>query len=124
MKVQLDASGGWYYADYDTFYLDSEDNKYALRLSGYSGNAGDSLTNTSLEFHGNMSFSTADQNNDRAKRRDYNCARRYEAGWWFNYCAEPCLTCPYGGNNFVWYHSDGWQSSGKLRAARMMIKIV
>ena len=48
LQVQLNTTGIWYYADYATFSLDSEENKYAIRVSGFSGNAGDSLTNTSV----------------------------------------------------------------------------
>ena len=46
-RCNRSTSGRWFYADYANFSLDSEDNKYAIRLSGFSGNAGDSLTNSS-----------------------------------------------------------------------------
>src|SRR6218665_734320 len=120
--MQLSRSGQWYYADYDTFSIDSESNKYTLHLSGYSGNAGDSLTNTSLRssfFLDGMYFSTFDNDNDRDVS-NYNCAMSYGGGWWFNYCCQACLTCSYNSNAFRWILSSDRPYT--LRAARMMMK--
>ena len=123
LQVQLSAIGGWYYADYANFSIDSESNNYTLRLSGFSGNATDSLTSTSMSSTGNldgMNFSTPDADNDRSSD---NCAQYNRGGWWFNDCFHACLTCHYN-NKFYWFSlrhlsSDG---IGLLRAARMMIK--
>lgn len=123
MQVQINANGRWYYADYATFSLDSEANKYTIRLSGYCGNAGDSISNTSLiggaYLNGNK-FTTEDQDNDGSTSG--NCGITWKAGWWFGDCYAGCLTCRYL-IDFQWYIYDGWQTSGLLRAARMMIKI-
>ena len=114
-QVQLSTSGRWFYADYATFSIDSEYNNYTLRLSGYSGDAGDSL---GLGHYG-ASFSTLDADNDRAS--SHHCAKDYQAGWWFNVCLHACLTCRYA-EDFKWIYLSSWQSHGPIRAARMMIK--
>lgn len=124
MQVQLSSSGRWYYANYDTFSLYSEDNKYALRLSGFCGNAGDSLSNTTIPYpgahHNGMSFTTSDADNDGCAYG--NCAITWPAGWWFDNCYACCLTCRYQ-TDFQWYIYSDWETYGLLRAARMMIKI-
>src|SRR6218665_3815789 len=119
--LQVKTNGTWFYADYKTFSLDSESNKYALHLSGFSGDAGDSLTNTSVApkwYHGGMSFSTWDNDNDRVPTN--NCAQQYRAGWWFNNCYNSCLTCLFG-NNFAWESLNYLPSRGILTAMRMKI---
>ena len=124
MQVQLDASGKWYYADYSTFSLDSEANKYIIHISGYCGNAGDSLSNMSIpyagSYHNGNSFTTSDADNDGSS--DGNCAITWPGGWWFGNCYACCLTCRYNAE-FQWYIYTDWQTYGPLRAARMMIKL-
>ena len=72
-------------------------------------------------YHGGMNFTTSDADNDRYTTG--NCAQsctKQDGG--STDCCHSCLTCQYGGSNFQWSYSNGWQTSGKLRAARMMIK--
>src|SRR6218665_808456 len=124
-QVQLNSSGTWYYAEYSSFSIDSEGNNYTLRLSGFSGNATDSLTNTSMQSAGyldGMSFSNFNVDNDKSELR--NCAEDRGGGWWSKDCSYACLTCSYNGDFFrwasLWYlSSDG---ASRLRTARMMIK--
>src|SRR6218665_34011 len=114
-QVQL-VDGQVLYADYATFSLDCEANKYAIHVTGFSGNAGDALSNTTVGAnwnHNGMSFSTPDADNDKASN---NCAEKYSAGWWFNNCWYSCLTCKYGGGGFLWY------TKSTLPRARVMIK--
>ena len=41
LRIELmDYTGEWRYAEYSTFLVESEANKYRLTVSGYSGNAG------------------------------------------------------------------------------------
>lgn len=41
LRIELmDYTGEWRYAEYSTFLVESEANKYRLTISGYSGNAG------------------------------------------------------------------------------------
>lgn len=112
----------WYSADYTSFSIDSESKQYAIHISGFSGNASDSLTDRSVEadhYHGGMSFSTPNINNDRDNS---SCANQYRAGWWFNDCGYSCLTCKHGGGNFYWKGLNHLQSKGKLGAALIMIQ--
>lgn len=116
-QVQLNATGRWLYADYATFSLDSEDDKYAIHVSGYTGNAGDSLTSDSVQSslgQNGMNFTTRDSDNDRYPS---NCADYYQGGWWFNRCYGCCLTCQRDQGYFAWAYQT-------LRAARMMVKEV
>ena len=77
----------WRYAEYDHFYVDSEDKGYKLHVSGYHGNAGDSL-----RFHDNIGFSTYDRSNDL---NDGICARWCHGAWWYRDCFHSNLNGRY-----------------------------
>jgi len=91
----------WYSAEYWSFKIGDELNdKYRLEVSGYSGDASDSLNhegdwNGDARFgtydHNGMKFSTIDQDNDLQDAS--NCAFGGGGGWWFNDCTYACLTC-------------------------------
>ncbi|VDI46956.1 Hypothetical predicted protein [Mytilus galloprovincialis] len=58
--------GVWKYASYSEFYVNSESDKYRLKVSGFSGTAGDSLMHM-MSFtspQGGQQFSTRDSDND------------------------------------------------------------
>ncbi|WAR00477.1 ANGP1-like protein [Mya arenaria] len=79
LRVDIwDWEGNITYAEYDTFMITDEVGRYALHVSGYSGNAGDSLS-----YHDGMKFSTKDLDNDI---HDRNCAAENKGGWWFSEC--------------------------------------
>ncbi|XP_076805228.1 microfibril-associated glycoprotein 4-like [Clavelina lepadiformis] len=97
LKIELwDFDGNQAYADYSSFSIESAENLYRLRVSGYSGNAGDSLAHQN-----GQPFSTEDSDNDSYGR--INCATYYggSQGWWFYACGLTFL-------NGVWMR----QSSG------------
>lgn len=123
-QMQLYTSGEWFYADYSTFYLDAETKHYAIHLNGFSGVAGDSLTNKTISpelNHNGMSFSTTDADYDGGNDNT-PCARTYSGGWWFNDCGWCCFTCAYSGQSLMgWYSLAHLEPEGMLRAARMMI---
>src|SRR6218665_2309564 len=78
-----------------TFSIDSESKKYIFRVSGYTGNAGDSILNSTIsgtDIRNGMKFRTADSDNDNSGS---NFAGDHVGGWWFNYCQHACLTCRY-----------------------------
>ena len=81
-------------AEYESFRVDSETNKYKLELVNYLSNtssAGDSFGDSlnSEQSHNNMPFSTFDSDNDM---RFYdNCAQIFKSGWWFNACFQSNL---------------------------------
>ena len=125
LKVQAASTRKWYYADYATFSIDTEANMYTIHLTGYSGNAGDSMSNTTVEprwNHNGMKFSTTAIDNDL--NTGVNCAGDYDAPFWYNGCWYACLTCYYSTTAFSWYtlNDAGLQVEGQLSGARMMIR--
>ncbi|PRD37190.1 UNVERIFIED_CONTAM: Techylectin-like protein [Trichonephila clavipes] len=95
------------YALYDKFWIDNEDQKYKLHISGYSGDAGDSMA-----YHNGMFFSTKDRDNDRSDA--YHCAKDRSSGWWFNYCMECNLNGLYRDGSYTAAFNDGieWHKFG------------
>jgi len=73
--LQAEASGKWYWAEYSTFIVDSEETKYRLTVDGYSGNAGHAMGR-----HNGMMFTTFDSDNDIKKQ---NCAIVRGGGFWW-----------------------------------------
>ncbi|XP_065368968.1 fibrinogen-like protein 1 [Calliphora vicina] len=81
------------YARYDQFEIGSENEQYVLKSLGvYIGNAGDSLT-----YHNGSKFSTKDRDNDQ--HQDFNCAEKFQSGWWFRACHESNLNGCYSDAN-------------------------
>jgi len=124
VEVQERSTNLWYSAEYWSFKIGDELNdKYRLEVSGYSGDAGDSLqyegeSNGDGRFgsynHNGMEFSAYDQDNDSD---DKNCASVRGGGWWYNACSWACLTCHY--DHYEW-HSMGF---GFVVNSRMTIKL-
>ncbi|KAM3910824.1 ficolin-2-like [Leptodactylus fuscus] len=68
-----------YFAEYYSFKILGEEEKYKLLLGSFKGgNAGDSMS-----YHNLMKFSTKDQDNDLNKG---DCATVCSSGWWYNHC--------------------------------------
>lgn len=103
-----DFEGNRAYAKYSKFHIKSESDNYALEISGYSGNAGDSLN-----AHNGSQFSTTDRDNDQYSG---SCSIIYRGAWWFTPgCHSSNLNGYYfrganspSGQGVVWYH---WKSS-------------
>jgi len=103
VEVQERSTNLWYSAEYWSFKIGDELNdKYRLEVSGYSGDAGDSLQYEGdwigdgcygCYYHNGMKFSTHDQDNDLAS---YNCAYARQGGWWYNSCYYSSLMCHAG----------------------------
>ena len=80
LRVDLeDWNGTTAYAKYSSFQVRDSSTNYILEVSGYTGNAGDSLTR-----HNGRPFSTYDRDNDGASSA--NCAERYKGAWWYESC--------------------------------------
>jgi len=80
LRFDLQArNGSWYYAEYRTFVVYSETVGYKIRVSGYSGNAGDAFGS-----HDGMMFTTYDRDNDP---NGNNCAVFTGGGFWHKYCS-------------------------------------
>ena len=108
-------------AEYRSFSLDSESQFYTLHVSGYSGDAGDSLqysdnTNGMSIYQNGMKFSTFDQDNDN--RVNESCCQMYgNVGWWFKACFQCCLNCV--NSDFNWQTNP--PNDENLPISRMMI---
>ncbi|VDH93615.1 Hypothetical predicted protein [Mytilus galloprovincialis] len=85
VKFILGKDGTKKYAEYANFRLKDEKSKYKLKVSGYSGTAGDSIDSVDSQGRANgQKFSTYDRDNDNNKKS--NCAIMNEGGWWYNSC--------------------------------------
>ncbi|XP_046550106.1 LOW QUALITY PROTEIN: fibrinogen-like protein 1 [Haliotis rubra] len=121
-----DWDGKKYVANYDHFRVDNETKLYRLHVSGYHGNAGDSLT-SHWENHDGMAFSTKDKDNDG--RYYDSCAHHYHGAWWFNNCFDSHLNGKYYTKGFHrnYFQRDGiqWNSIhqySSLKQVEMMLK--
>ncbi|XP_072182280.1 microfibril-associated glycoprotein 4-like [Diadema setosum] len=89
-----DDSGSKGYAKYNSFAVDGAENNYRLSVSGYEGNAGDSLTT-----HSDSPFSTADRPNDPIMMNGACGACCPSGGWWYNGCGKSNLNGAYSGGS-------------------------
>jgi len=118
VEVQERSTNLWYSAEYWSFKIRDGNNvnKYRLEVSGYSGDAGDSL-----QYEGDggifnhIKFTAIDQDNDNLGGD--NCASSRGGAWWYNACSWACLTCHY--DHYEW-HSMGFRF---VVNSRMMIKL-
>ena len=98
LRVDLsDFNGATAFAKYSTFGVESESEKYALTVNGFSGTAGDSL-----EYHNGMMFSTMARDNDQSS---HNCAQWKKGAWWYRSCAQCNL-------NGIHYDSENSTETG------------
>ncbi|XP_077864145.1 uncharacterized protein LOC100369898 [Saccoglossus kowalevskii] len=82
-KLRIDLEkfdGETAYAEYEVFWIDDENNNYALHCEGYAGTAGDGMM-----YHNGQQFSTPDIDNDNDGS---HCASEMHGGWWFDTCEE------------------------------------
>ncbi|XP_003388877.1 PREDICTED: ryncolin-1-like, partial [Amphimedon queenslandica] len=113
LRVDLeDFDGNKKYATYSTFKVGNADTEYKLTVSGYAGNAGDSLS-----YHNGAEFSTKDQDNDDSSG---NCATAYDGAWWYKNRHLSNLNGLYlvgshssYANGVNWYHFKGYHYSLK-----------
>ena len=91
VEVQSVDTMEWYYAQYSSVLISSENDFYRLQVSSYTGNAGDSFNDVSFPtwVTNGYKFTTYDSDNDELTSG--NCARA--CGWWFNTCGMSVLNC-------------------------------
>lgn len=115
LRVDMEYEGRRYYAHYSQFHVSSEITGYQLAVSGYTGNAGDSLTAsgvgvTAKYVHDGMLFSTFDMDHDKGTD---NCAQKYTGAWWYNNCYYSNLNGVWGRNDIggiIWWGLGGAKS--------------
>ncbi|XP_071951700.1 fibrinogen-like protein A [Antedon mediterranea] len=107
------------FARYSHFRIDTEDSNYAVKISGYTGTAGDSLASR----HNGQQFTTKDRDNDKYGG---NCAESFKGAWWYESCYDSNLnglyltpgTYDYRGINWRYFHNN----YNSLKKAMMMVK--
>ncbi|OPL32797.1 hypothetical protein AM593_02555, partial [Mytilus galloprovincialis] len=106
------------FAFYEKFGVGSESSGYILDVTGYSGDAGDSLT-----YNNGQKFSTKDKDNDKWGK---SCAVSYKGAWWYKSCHYSNLNGSYlkgkhksYADGVNWYHWKGYHYS--LKETVMMI---
>ncbi|KAL9969901.1 hypothetical protein ACROYT_G022174 [Oculina patagonica] len=118
-RVDLeDFEGNIKYAEYTTFKVADEGDKYRLLIGGYSGSAGDSMS-----YHNDAQFSTKD--NDASLNGD--CAQSTSGAWWYKACHQSNLNGLYLGgptsfhaNGVIWLDFKGHDYS--LKRSEMKLK--
>ncbi|KAH9509861.1 hypothetical protein Btru_045443 [Bulinus truncatus] len=92
-----------YFAKYSRFRLYGEPEGYRLKISGYSGNAGDNLS-----IVNDVRFSAFD-------RGSTSCASNNKGAWWYNSCQVSNLNGIWGSTSYStgmnWYSTTGYYSS-------------
>ncbi|XP_058709403.1 tenascin isoform X2 [Poecile atricapillus] len=116
LRVDLRDKGDVAYAVYDRFSVGDAKSRYRLRVDGYSGTAGDSMT-----YHNGRSFSTFDKDHDSAIT---NCALSYKGAFWYKNCHRVNLMGRYGDNSHSqgvnWFHWKGHEYS--IQFAEMKLR--
>ncbi|XP_032992912.1 tenascin isoform X4 [Lacerta agilis] len=116
LRVDLRDHGETAYALYDKFFVGDARSRYRLRVEGYSGTAGDSMT-----YHNARFFSTYDKDHDAAIT---NCALSYKGAFWYKNCHRVNLMGRYGDNNHSqgvnWFHWKGHEHS--IQFAEMKLR--
>ena len=100
------------YASYSSFKVFGPGSQYLLRVSGFTGTAGDSFS-----YHNGMLFTTKDVDNDIS---GINCAVQHRGAWWHKACHLSnlnglYLAGPHPGVHFadgvVWHSKWGYYNS-------------
>ncbi|GFS08495.1 tenascin [Elysia marginata] len=96
------------FAEYTSFKLGHESDKYRLQLGAYSGTVGES--NLGLSYQNGAAFTTFDNSN--AVGTAVNCGVEYKGAWWYNhYCAYSNLNGLWGVKDHTgvsWKNGDGY----------------
>ncbi|XP_037785778.1 techylectin-5B-like [Penaeus monodon] len=79
-----DFEGKSRWAKYSQFLVKSKASNYELRISGYSGNAGDAMS-----YHNAMVFTTKDSPVHSV------CPEKHQGAWWYNNCLHANLNGQY-----------------------------
>ncbi|CAH3184939.1 unnamed protein product [Porites lobata] len=109
LRVDLeDFDGNITYAEYTTFQVADEADKYRITFGGYNGTAGDSMVNYAGQTLSNLQFTTKDIDNDLYGAD--NCAVLLSGAWWYHSCSWANLNGLYRRGTYnpgPGYPSDG-----------------
>ncbi|XP_052100762.1 microfibril-associated glycoprotein 4-like [Mytilus californianus] len=120
MRIDMeDFENNQKYAFYEKFGVGSESSGYILDVSGYSGDAGDSMA-----MQNGQKFSTKDRDNDKWSSA---CAVQFKGAWWYNACHKSNLNGLYlkgkhksHADGVEWYNWKGHYYS--LKETIMMVR--
>ncbi|XP_063172525.1 tenascin isoform X1 [Candoia aspera] len=116
LRVDLRDHGETAYALYNKFTVGDAKTRYRMKVEGYSGTAGDSMS-----YHNKLPFSTFDKDSDSAIT---NCALSYKGAFWYKNCHRVNLMGRYGDNSHSqgvnWFHWKGHEHS--IQFAEMKIR--
>ncbi|XP_059166069.1 ficolin-2-like [Physella acuta] len=116
LRVDFKFNNTDYFAKYLRFRVYGEVEGYRLKVSGYSGNAGDALINV----QNNMKFSTFDRDNDA---KNVNCAEVFHGAWWYNNCHISNLNGLWGSSEFGkglnWQPTTTWNATASFTEMKM-----
>ena len=111
------SSGVSYYADYKRFKIESEANKYKMKITGYSGNSGyDGFTP-----HNNHPFSTWDRDNDSFGK---NCAQKYKGAFWYSDCHSYSIPTGLYKQKCPGHDCMSWKKFQALKQILMKVKSI
>nr|XP_022300759.1 ficolin-1-like [Crassostrea virginica]XP_022302394.1 ficolin-1-like [Crassostrea virginica] len=123
LRVELEDGSESAYAEYSSFFIADENDKYRIHVSGYSGTASDGISSTSQYSNNDAQFSTFDNDNDVTSTR--NNAATWRGAWWYHDGHTSNLNGEYGNNNhgqgINWSNFKGWAKS--LSGTRMMLRM-
>ncbi|KAK3778026.1 hypothetical protein RRG08_046682, partial [Elysia crispata] len=88
LRIDFRVNGQEMFAEYSTFRIEDESDKYRLRLGSYSGTIGEMTTSQGLSYHNNQQFTTFDRDNDAYGE---NCAVLNHGAWWYKSCVNSNL---------------------------------
>ncbi|KAK3777353.1 hypothetical protein RRG08_012018 [Elysia crispata] len=97
LRIDFRVNGQEMFAEYSTFRIEDESDKYRLRLGSYSGTIGEK-SDYGLSYSNNQQFSTFDRDNDVYS--GVNCAVSYHGAWWYKSCHNSNL-------NGIWLEKAG-----------------
>ena len=129
-----DWNGNTAYAEYSSFVVTSEDDKYRLLLGDYSGNASEDTSHDQrggFLYHNNTHFTTVDRDNDEVAN---SCIHKpaygdgFFGGFWYKSCARITPTghyCPtdHCGSKTKAMRWGAWHGTQySLKSVKMMMR--
>ena len=131
-----DWDGSTAYAEYSSFRVTSEADKYRLLLGDYSGTASASSSDDASQgflYHNNQQFTTYDQDNDAYATA--SCINSdtspYFGGFWYNICSRVrptntyCFSASCGSSTYAYMNWRAWRGNEySLKKLKMMMRPV
>ena len=119
LRVDLrDENNNTVYAKYSSFRILGSSDNYSLYVSGFSGNAGDSLA-----YHSGSQFSTYDRDNDQSNGENCADTSRGYGAWWYHSCYYSNLNGHYFPVGATLFSSVRWNTFNSRSLAFTEMKV-